>query len=74
MPGAPVSQGIVIPEGYVISLEHGVERIEMRGKGDDKSEVKIKVLITPLVISKRLVDVNNGEECQTAPKIDPQLS
>ena len=62
LPGAPVSQGIVIPEGYVISLEHGVERIEMRGKGDDKSEVKIKVLITPLVVSKRLVDVNNGEE------------
>ncbi|BAH76534.1 DUF927 domain-containing protein [Solidesulfovibrio magneticus] len=62
LPGAPVSQGIVIPEGYVVSLEHGVERIEMRGKGDAKFEVRTKILITPLVISKRLVDVNNGEE------------
>jgi len=62
LPDVPVARFIVIPDGYEVSPGSGVERLETKGKGEDKRDIKIQILITPLVITKRLVDVNNGEE------------
>ena len=64
LPGSPVGAELVLPENWDISYEGGLEKtVEIKKPGEDElEEKKVNILYTPLVISKRMVDVVDNKE------------
>lgn len=62
LPNAPVTDPIVIPSGYGLSLKGGIEKIFTQVKGDKVEEERKPVASAPVVIVGRMESVENGIE------------
>ncbi len=60
---APVSSEVIVPTGYALSYDNGIQEVRTKkGKNDNIKESRKTVATSPILITGRLENINNRKE------------